>query len=80
MIFHNYADIPISESSILHINNQMLLYSDKDLYHMGEYKISPNRVEAKDQNGNVVGTIFDPTPLILSKRKYKNLLIGIIGL
>ncbi|MFP3030296.1 MAG: Fic family protein, partial [Wolbachia sp.] len=74
LIFHDYTDIPISESSILHINNQMLLYSEKDLYHRGKYKASSNRVEAKDQNGKVVGIIFDPTPPYLVRKEVQELI------
>ncbi|WP_341819810.1 Fic family protein [Wolbachia endosymbiont (group A) of Brachyopa scutellaris] len=74
LIFHDYTDIPISKSSILHINNQMLLYSEKDLYHRGKYKASSNRVEAKDQNGKVVGIIFDPTPPYLVRKEVQELI------
>ncbi|MDX5462410.1 MAG: Fic family protein [Wolbachia endosymbiont of Tetragnatha montana] len=62
------------ESSILHINNQMLLYSEKDLYHRGKYKASSNRVEAKDQNGKVVGIIFDPTSPYLVRKEVQELI------
>lgn len=61
-IFNSYAHIPISESAILQIHNDMLNYSQKDLGHKGKYKVGSNRVEAKDANGNIVGIIFDPTP------------------
>jgi len=57
-VFEHYADIPITESHILQLHKDMLTYSDKDEGHKGQYKFGPNRVEAKDQSGHVVGVIF----------------------
>ncbi len=69
LIFHDYVNIPISKSLILHVNNQMLLYSDKDLYIGGKYKTSPNRVEVKNQNENIVDIVFDHAPSCLVKKE-----------
>lgn len=49
LVFNNYADFPITESSILKLHHDMLIYSEKDVHHRGSYKVSSNRVEAKDQ-------------------------------
>jgi Fic family protein len=73
LIFNNYQNIMISESSILTLHHHMMKYSDKDLSHRGAYKIGSNRVEAKDQSGNVVGIIFDPTPPYLVKKEMQEL-------
>jgi Fic family protein len=61
-VFDNYAEMPIIESIILQLHRDMLRHSDKDIGHLGRYKVGPNRVEAKDASGNIVGIIFDPTP------------------
>ena len=74
LIFDNYTDIPISESSILQLHNNMLMHSDKDMRHKGNYKFGPNRVEAKNHSGNVVGIIFDPTPPHLVKKEIQELI------
>ena len=47
----------------------MLAYSQKDVRHKGNYKFGSNRVEAKDQDGNIIGVIFDPTPAYLVKKE-----------
>ncbi|MBF0363709.1 MAG: Fic family protein [Oligoflexia bacterium] len=73
-IFNNYNDIPISESSILKLHYDMLSFSEKDLHHKGQYKVGPNRVEARDQSGNVIGIIFDPTPPYLVKKEMQELI------
>ncbi|MCF6354805.1 MAG: Fic family protein [Candidatus Polarisedimenticolaceae bacterium] len=73
-VFDNYGDIPISESSILQLHKNMLAFSDKDQRHMGQYKFGSNRVEAKDQSGNIVGVIFDPTPPHLTQKEMQELI------
>lgn len=48
-------------------------YSEKDKRHKGNYKFGSNRVEAKDQNGNVIGILFDPTPPHLVNKEINEL-------
>jgi Fic family protein len=73
-ILESYRDIPVTESHILQLHRDMLAYSDKDQGHRGGYKFGPNRVEAKDQSGNVVGVIFDPTPPHLTAKEMRDLI------
>jgi Fic family protein len=73
-IFNNYQDINISESSILRLHNDMLIFSEKDSRHKGIYKFGSNRVEARDNAGNVIGIIFDPTPPYLVKKEIQELI------
>ena len=72
-IFENYQAMPVTESMILQLHGMTLNYSDKDQKHKGHYKFGPNRVEAKDQSGNVVGIIFEPTPPHLAQKEIKEL-------
>lgn len=73
-VFESYGDIAVTESSILHLHRTMLVFSDKDQRHMGQYKFGSNRVEAKDQSGNLVGVIFDPTPPHLTQKEMQELI------
>lgn len=73
LILGSYADMKISEALILQLHRDMLKYSDKDERQRGNYKFGPNRVEAKDQRGNVVGVIFDPTPPHLTPKEMREL-------
>ncbi len=73
-IFENYSDIPVTENHILQLHKDMLAYSDKDKGHKGRYKFGPNRVEAKDQSGKVVGIVFDPTPPHLTETEMRDLM------
>jgi len=74
LVFGRYRAIPVSESSILQLHRDMLKYSDKDARHKGHYKFGPNRVEAKDRSGKVVGVIFDPTPPHLVQKEMQELI------
>lgn len=73
-VFDNHADIPITENHILQLHSDMLAYSDKDEGHKGQYKFGDNRVEAKDQSGNIVGVIFEPTPPHLTQTEMRDLI------
>lgn len=73
VVFKNFSDIRISESWILGLHDQMLQHSEKDLRHKGQYKFGSNRVEDKDNKGNLVGVIFDPTPPHLVKKEMQEL-------
>ena len=73
-VFSNFTDMPISESMILHLHNQMLRHSSKDERHRGLYKFGSNRVQATDQSGNVLGIIFDPTPPHLVEKEMRELI------
>ena len=73
-IFEHYHEIPLTEGHILQLHKDMLAYSDKDQGHKGGYKFGPNRVEAKDAGGNVVGILFDPTPPHLTEKEMRELI------
>jgi Fic family protein len=68
-IFDSYDEIAISESNILWLHQEMLKYCEKDERRRGNYKTGPNRVEAQDPFGKVVGVVFDPTPPHLVKKE-----------
>ena len=74
LVFEQWADIPFSQSVVLSLHQQMLGYSDKDVRHKGTYKFAPNRVEARGQDGTLVGVIFDPTPPHLVAKEMQELL------
>lgn len=68
-VLSSYADMPLGESLILQLHRDMLRHSEKDERQRGAYKFGPNRVEAKDHEGNIVGVIFDPTPPHLTPKE-----------
>jgi Fic family protein len=51
LIGESNADITISEGSIRQLHNMLMKYGDKDQYHRGNYKVTPNRVERTEADG-----------------------------
>ncbi len=74
LVLASYADMSVTESLILQLHRDMLKYSDKDQRQRGAYKFGSNRVEAKDQSGNILGVIFDPTPPHLTPKEMQELI------
>ena len=73
-VFEQWDSISFSESSILHLHQQMLQHSEKDVRHKGIYKFGSNRVEARDETGQLLGIIFDPTPPHLVPKEMQELI------
>ncbi len=59
LIFQNYADIALSENYIQQLHSVLLQHSEKDYWHRGNYKKSPNHVEAFDAQGKSLGVVFE---------------------
>ena len=59
---------------IKQFHQELLKYSEKDERHRGNYKFTPNRVEAMDEKGKVIGILFDPTPPHLVAKEMQELI------
>ncbi len=62
MVFRSWKDIPITENHIRQLHRDLLAYSEKDGWHRGNYKSSPNNVVAFDENGKQIGIVFETAP------------------
>ena len=72
LVFQNYEHIPFTENNIQQLHNELLQYSEKDSWHRGRYKKSPNQVEAFAADGKSLGVIFETsspfeTPIRISE-------------
>jgi len=74
VILTSYDDMMVNESLVLQLHRDMLKHSDKDQRQRGNYKFGSNRVEARDQSGQLVGVIFDPTPPHLTAKEMHDLM------
>ncbi len=61
LIHDNYMEIKLTENNIKHLNKSLLQFSEKDQWHLGEYKKYPNHVAAFDSGGNEIGIVFETT-------------------
>lgn len=59
LVFRGWEDITITENHIKQLHRDLLVYSEKDSRHRGNYKTSPNSVVAFDENGKQVGIVFE---------------------
>jgi Fic family protein len=58
-IFYAWSDIRITENHIRQLHRDLLLYSQKDERHRGEYKTLSNNVGAFDETGKMIGIVFE---------------------
>lgn len=58
-IIQHYQEISLTENNIKQIHTWLLLYSDKDDRHRGNYKKVPIRIEAFNVKGKSLGIIFE---------------------
>lgn len=59
MIFNAWSDIPVTKNHIRQLHRDLLLYSQKDERHRGEYKTLRNDVAAFDADGRMIGIVFE---------------------
>lgn len=59
LIFQGYSDIPLTENYTKQLHDVLLQYSEKDYWHRGNYKKSPNHVKAFDAQGKSLGVVFE---------------------
>ncbi len=64
LVFRAWADIAITENHIRQLHRDLLIHSEKDAWHRGTYKNTPNSVAAFNERGEQVGIVFETaTPL-----------------
>lgn len=59
LIFLNHQAITPTENYIQQLHKELLRYSQKDQWHRGSYKKSPNYVEAFGPDGKSLGVVFE---------------------
>lgn len=58
-IFQSWEYIPLTEKHVRQLHRDLLRYSDKDERHRCAYKHSSNSVAAFDENGQLIGIVFE---------------------
>lgn len=58
LVFRSWAEIAVTENHIRQLHRDLLIHSEKDAWHRGRYKTSPNSVAAFDEHGNEIGVVF----------------------
>lgn len=58
-IFRAWEDFSITENHIKQLHRDLLVHSEKDAWHRGNYKTSPNSVAAFAEDGKRIGIVFE---------------------
>lgn len=58
-VFSSWQYITFTENHIKQLHRDLLIHSEKDARHRGNYKTSPNSVVAFDKNGVQIGVVFE---------------------
>jgi Fic family protein len=71
-VFGAWRDIRLTENHIKQLHRDLLVHSEKDERHRGEYKKMPNSVAAFDDSGKQIGIVFETaspfdTPRLMSE-------------
>jgi len=59
LMFSSWQDITLTENHIKQLHSDLLVYSEKDAGHRGNYKTTSNSVVALDENGKQLGVVFE---------------------
>ncbi|WP_048437988.1 Fic family protein [Caenimonas sp. SL110] len=59
LVFSSWADIALTENHVRQLHRDLLVYSEKDTWHRGNYKTSSNSVVAFDEEGKPLGVVFE---------------------
>lgn len=72
-VFDSFQTLPLRESVITSLHNQLLKYSHKDDTHRGGYKKKENTVGVLGPDGNVARIMFETTPAFLTAKEMQEL-------
>ena len=72
-VFDAFQTLPLRESVITSLHNQLLKYSNKDDTHRGGYKKKENTVGVLGPDGRVAQIMFETTPAFLTAKEMQEL-------
>lgn len=72
-VFDGFETLPLRESVITSLHNQLLKYSTKDDTHRGVYKKKENVVGILGRDGGVAKVLFETTPAYLVAKEMQEL-------
>lgn len=59
LVFSSWQDIAPTENHVRQLHRDLLVHSEKDAWHRGNYKTSFNSVVAFDEEGKQLGVVFE---------------------
>ena len=59
LVFKSWEELSVTENHVMQLHRDLLVRSEKDAWHRGAYKTSPNSVAAFDEEGQEIGVVFE---------------------
>lgn len=72
-VFAAWQDLAFTENHVRQLHRDLLIYSEKDAWHRGSYKTTPNNVVAFDADGKQVGIVFETASPFDTPRRMEEL-------
>ena len=73
-VFAAWQDLAFTENHIRQLHRDLLIYSEKDAWHCGSYKTTPNSVTAFDEAGKQIGIVFETASPFDTPRRMEELI------
>ena len=73
-VFAAWQDIAFTENHVRQLHRDLLVYSEKDAWHRGSYKTTPNSVAAFDEAGKQIGIVFETASPFDTPRRMEELI------
>ena len=73
-IFAAWQNLAITENHVRQLHRDLLVYSEKDAWHRGSYKTTPNSVAAFDEAGKQIGIVFETASPFDTPRRMEELI------
>jgi len=73
-VFAAWQDIAFTENHVRQLHRDLLVYSEKDAWHRGSYKTTPNSVAAFDEAGKQIGIVFETASPFDTPRRVEELI------
>ena len=73
LVFSSWQDIALTENHVRQLHRDLLVHSEKDARHRGNYKTSTNSVVAFDEDGKALGVVFETATPFDTPRLMKEL-------
>jgi Fic family protein len=73
-VFAAWQNLAFTENHIRQLHRDLLVYSEKDAWHRGSYKTTPNSVAAFDDTGKQVGIVFETASPFDTPRRMEELI------
>ncbi len=78
LVFSAWQEIAFTENHIRQLHRDLLAHSEKDSWHRGAYKTTPNSVAAFNAKGKQIGIVFETATPFDTPRRMQELIAWLV--